>query len=511
VFSKYIKDVFRYLLPHMQPATQTINKISSLGYPVNVNPGDGVDRKSGSLTEGKKIKQSKFDIVLELFKPMESGDFDLYKDGYHTVGCRKQNEPPSKKREFQFISAAGDIVQRDITAEARYIDVPGLGGMVGSRSRTIVRPPVVNLYLQCFDTLLHNTIKRHPLCDSNVYTKQEWPSDAHFVTFDCKHYERYLGLCAITYAEAVGGRYAEQLLQLIYYPFVVPSDDWKRFFEIRPLYGPGVYPQFSSGLSPVAPLGKLANICVQVAYFVEQKGQDVPSAIATVLSGTSDSMRRWSFGDDNRVMGHKDEVKAFCDHMANYFDVEFDDTPKYLGTVFRRDLGRWVLPASTYNLKLYQPERDYEFKDYPNLGMLARRETFTEFGEPEIARDIIPFENDLWNAIDHPFVKIAAAAVAERQMATRKGIKLNEYLVTDKDYLMSEEEKVRSGLFWHLQPDVTASVVVGLVGREVLEQLPFKGMRLHPIPAPATAPEPFSQAGLETPPEDEETEEIYAN
>jgi hypothetical protein len=506
VFERYIRDVFAFLLPDMTPAIQTINKISALGYPVNGNPGDGVDHKAGSRTEGLKIKQSKFDVAMELFALMEQGDFDLYKDGYHTIGCRKQNEPPSKKREFQFITSSGQITQRDITAESRIIEVPGLGPMVGSRTRTIVRPPVVNLWLQCFDTLMHNAIKKHPLCEANVYTNQEWPSDSNFVSFDCKHYERYLGLCAIAYANAVGGRYEEQLLQLIYYPFVVPSDDWARFFELKPLFGPGVYPQFSSGLSPVAPLGKLANICVQVAFFVERKGLDVRSAIATTLSGTFGSMRRWSFGDDNRVLGPQGEIDEFCEHMSQYFEIEQDDTPAYLGTIFRRDYGRWFLPAKTYNLKLYQPERDFEFKDYPNLGMVSRRATFTEFGEPEIARDIIPFEDDLWNAIDHPYVKIVAAAIAERNSAMMKGVKLNEYLVTDKDYLMTEEEKVRSGMFWHLKPDVVASIVLSLVGPEVRALLPFKDMRHVPLPTPPSSLEPFSQAGIPNT-EDEEEEE----
>lgn len=512
VFDKYIHDVLRYLAPHMAPAMQTINKISSLGYPVNFNPGDGVDRKANSSSFGLKTKQSKFDVVLDLFALMQAGDFDIYKDGYHTVGLRKQNELPSKEREFQFITAGGDIVERTITAIDREIEVPGLGPMIGSRSRTIVRPPVVNLWLQCWDTLLHNAIKKHPLFDSNVYTRETWDPRAHVVTFDCKHYERYLGLCAISYAKAIGGRYEEQLLQLIYYPFVVPSDDWKQFFEIRPIYGPGVYPQFSSGLSPVAPLGKLANVCVQVSFFHEVKKQDLPSAIATVFSGSSSSMRRWSFGDDNRVMGDPAEVREFCDYMAGYFDIEYDDQPQYLGTIFRRDLGRWVLPAKTYNLKLYQPERDFEFKEFPNLGMVARRATFTEFGEPEIASKIIPFENELWNAVDHPYVKIVAAAIAERAKALSKGVTLNDYLVTDKDYLMTEQEKAASGMFWHFKPEVTASIALSLMGPEIKELMPFKGIPFAPIPTPFASPAPFSQGGIQ-PTENEEDpdeEETYA-
>jgi hypothetical protein len=210
-------------------------------------------------------------------------------------------------------------------------------------------------------------------------------------------------------------------------------------------------------------------------------------------------------------MGDPAEVKRFCDHMASYFDIDFDDVPQYLGTIYRRDLGRWVLPARTYNLKLYQPERDYEFKDYPHLGLVARRETFIEYGEPQIASDIIPFEDELWAAIDYPFVKIVAAAIAEKQAATRKGITLNQYLLTDKDYLMTEEDKIRSGLFWHFTPDQTATIVLSLVGDEVKEQLPFRHMKPVPLPQQDAGFQPFSQAGIPQPQSDEgEEDEDYA-
>jgi hypothetical protein len=490
-FERYITHVLAYLLPDVKPAIQAINKISSLGYPISANPGDGLDK-----TTGIKRFQSKFDVMLSLFEPMQRGDFEIYADGYHTIGVRKQNESPSKKRVFQFIDSNGLIFEKEITAQQRAIQVPQLGEMIGSRSRTIVRPPVVNLWLQCWDTLIHDAIKKHPLCDANVYNRQEWPQDAYFVTFDCKHYERYLGLCAISYAHAIGGIYEQQLLQLIKYPFIVPSSDWTNFWEIRPVYGDGIFPQFSSGLSPVAPLGKLTNICVQVGFFVEEQHMDVKSAIATVLSGASPGLRRWSFGDDNRLEGDKDLIDEFCKYMGAFFDIEVDECPTYLGTVFRADLGRWCLPSRTYNLKLYQPERDYEWKDFPNLGMVARRATFVEFGEPEIASKIIPFEDELWLAVGHPFLEIAAAAVAERQASVRKGIHLTDMMVTNKEYLMTDEQKARSGLFWHLSPQVVATIVNSLVGDDIKSRLMFKDQPFTPIPLPDTDSQPYQSNPL---------------
>jgi len=488
VFSRYIHDVLAFLVPEITPGIQTINKISSLGYPINANPGSGVDP-----TSGEQVFESKFDVVLNLFQSMQDGDFSLYEDGYHTVGVRKQNEPPSSKRVFQFIGDKG-IYEKQITAADRAISVPQLGVMIGSRTRLIVRPPVVNLYLQCWDTLLHNAIKRHELCEANVYARTQWPDDTHWRTFDCKHYERYLGLCAISYAAAIGGAYETELLKLIDYPFIVPDDKWSKVYEIRPRYSETTYPQFSSGLSPVAPLGKLTNICCQVAYFHEEQKQDIHTAIATTLSGISEGMRRWSFGDDNRLTGRKDAIDAFCKFMEQYFDIEYDDTPTYLGTIYRPDLRRWVLPARTYNLKLYQPERDFDWKDYPSLGLFERRETFIRYGEPEIGGDIIPFENSLWDAVGHPFVEVAAAAVAERQRAMKKGIELTKLLVTDKSYLMTETEKAASGLFWHLSADVTATIVLKLVGERIRGMLRFRDMPYMPIPKGKTNRVPYSDS-----------------
>jgi len=504
LFEKYIDHVMAFLLPQIKPHVQTINKISSLGDPIFCNPGTGIDEK-----DGIKKWQSKFDVVLEEFEPMVHGDFSKYEKAIHTIGCRKQNEPPSKEREFQFINTEGIIYAKTITAKEREITVPDLGVMIGSRTRTITRPPVVNLWLQCWDSMLHNAIMQHPVCDSNIYTKQHWDSDSNFATFDCKHYERFLGLAAISYAHTMGGEYERQLLNMIYMPFIVPSDDWSCFFEIAPQYREGVYPQFSSGLSPVAPLGKLTNLTVQTAYFVEHKGMDVRSAVATVFSGISPGLRRWCYGDDNRLLGDQQEIDSFTKFMGDIFDIELDEQPRFLGALYRAELGEWLLPRDTYNLKLYQPERDYDWKDYPHLGMVERRAVFSKYGEPEISALIIPFENDLWNAIDYPYQKIVYDSVVERMKATAKGVKLTKEQVTDKSYLMTEPEKIASGQFWHLEAPVTAMIVNALVGPNIRGQLTFKDASTVPLPMPDRRAESFVQ-NTDAITKQDDIENIYA-
>jgi hypothetical protein len=480
LMEKHIEAVLKFLVPQIVPHVQPINKISSLGYPIHGNPGTGLDPLTGMQTY-----ESKFDVVCNIFQALQAGDFSMFNDMINTIGKRLQNDSPSKEREFQFITSRGEIIQRTIRREDRMINVPELGMMVGSRTRTITQPPVVNLWLQCWDSMLHNAIMRHPLCASNMYAHEKWPSGTKFRTFDCKHYERYLGMASLTYAHAVGGRYEQVLSQMIHAPNIVPSDDWKAFFEITPQYKPGVYPQFGSGISCVADLGKLTNICAQVEYFTKQN-MDQGTAVKVVFSGISDNLRRWMYGDDNRITGGEKQMQSYIDFMSEVFDIEEDEIPKYLGMEEIED--EFLLPESTYGLKLCQPERDYTWKEYPNLGMVERRAVFTKFGDPRISKEIIPYENSLWDAIGRPYQMIVADSVAERMKATKKGVTLNKWEVTDKDYLMTDEERMASGNYWHFKPEVTASIALSLVGDHIAGMLAFKNAPFTPVPQPVRKP-----------------------
>jgi hypothetical protein len=242
---------------------------------------------------------------------------------------------------------------------------------------------------------------------------------------------------------------------------------------LRPKYSNTVFPQFGSGLCCVSTLGKLGNICVQVGYFVEAEGLTVRDAVMAVLSGEHNGLRRWMYGDDNRLLGASDKVSRFLKYMGDYFVIEVDDTPRYLGTIWRPDVGRFLLPADTFNLKFYLRERDWKFSTYPNLGMVERRKTFTEYGEPEIGTTIIPYQDQLFNFIGHPFFEIVAAAVKERREANSIGTIISKLQVTDKEYLMTPEEQLASGAFWGLPADRTRDIVNRLVSPQIKERFHF--------------------------------------
>jgi hypothetical protein len=72
---------------------------------------------------------------------------------------------------------------------------------------------------------------------------------------------------------------------------------------------------------------------------------------------------------------------------------------------------------------------------------------------------------------------------------------------------MTEDEKARSGLFWHLKPDVTASVALSLMGDELKELMPFRNQAFAPIPTPIANSAPFSQGGIKPIENDEDEHE----
>jgi len=460
-FEKYIGAVLDVLVPEMEPHVQTYNKISKVGYPVLSNPEDD---------EGNLIKM---EILNEHFLPLDDGDISEYKDSFSTINVRLQHEPPSKTRDFQFINDAGHIYEEEVDRRKYAREFPQIGTVIPARTRTVVNPALINLYLQVWDTMLHRAIMKHPLCESNVYNKVVWPADSPFTSFDCKHYERYLGMLVFPYAQAIGGRYGDWLIKLATDPYLVPSDSRKTNWLLRPKYSNTVFPQFGSGLCCVSTLGKLGNICVQVGYFVEAEGLTVRDAVMAVLSGEHNGLRRWMYGDDNRLLGASDKVSRFLKYMGDYFVIEVDDTPRYLGTIWRPDVGRFLLPADTFNLKFYLRERDWKFSTYPNLGMVERRKTFTEYGEPEIGTTIIPYQDQLFNFIGHPFFEIVAAAVKERREANSIGTIISKLQVTDKEYLMTPEEQLASGAFWGLPADRTRDIVNRLVSPQIKERFHF--------------------------------------
>jgi len=216
VFEKYIKSVLAFIVPRMKPHVQTYNKISNLGYPVFANP------------------PNKMEVLDVFFADLLNFDDSAFKQSHSSINTRLQPESPNKVRVNQFINDDGRIYEKEVTRRQRETEIDKLGTRVGSRVRTVVNPAIINLFNQVWDTMLHRAIMESPLCEANVYNKMTWPGDTSFASFDCKHYERYLGMLVEPYAAAVGGKYGEWLVKLATDPYLVPSDTWKTCCFVTP-------------------------------------------------------------------------------------------------------------------------------------------------------------------------------------------------------------------------------------------------------------------------------------
>jgi len=475
LFLKYVGPILDILVPRIKPRIQTINKISSLGYPVNSNPKTYLDTQQICRRVGLNLPgaSNKFDILVDgLFPELDAGDISRYKDSFGTWGSRLQYELPDKKREGLFISDAGDVYKDEITRESRSEFIQELDDVfVGSRHRGVLNAAAINLYLQCWDTLLHSAIMEFPLCYANVYNHRKYPADTHFVTFDCKHYERYLGKLVFSYAQAIGGRYGEWMTKLATDPHLVPSDTKKTAWLLKPIINNKQHPQLGSGLSLVSTVGKLGNLAAQTHYFVERYKMKPHDAVMTALLGTYDGVTREMYGDDNRARGPKDKCKDFVNFLGEIFDIEEDEHPKYLGTKWRPDIEEFLLPTSTFDLKMYLRERDYTWYSYPALGFMERRNVFRQYGEPEIAKDVIPFQDSLFAMIDKPIIGMINAARDEGLAANSKGDTLSQEEVTDKEYMLTPEEQVKTGRFWGLDERRTTQIARSIVSETINKQL----------------------------------------
>jgi hypothetical protein len=473
-FRKYAPAILDFLVPQITPHVQTYNKISAAGYPINANPStyEETQRVAQRANIQAPEASNKFDLLLTLFKELDAHDISRYDHSFGTLGGRLQVEDPNKTRLMLFIGDDGVVYEKTVTREDKTEYIKELAGkFVGSRYRGVLNPAVINLYIQCWDTMLHRAIMKHPICYANIYTKERWPSGLKFSTFDCKHFERYMGMIVFEYANLVGGYYGQWLTKIASDPYLVKSDTGKRAFKIKPIYRAGQYPQFGSGISCVADLGKLTNAAVQVGYFVSVHKMAIQDAVQVCFSAEHAGLRRWMYGDDNRLMGNVHEMQRFTNWMGDHFDIEIDDQLVYLGTTYRSDLDRWVLPKKTYNLKLYQPERDFDWRTYPALGNVERRKTFSEYGEPEIAKHIIPLEDNLFSDVGHPYHEMVAAAMAEKHKMETLGQTLSREEATDKEYLLTPEQQIQSGMFWGLPATETRRIVLSIVSENIKQKL----------------------------------------
>jgi len=496
-FNRFIEPLLARMLPSLTLYEQTYNKTSTLGYPIHANPNyvqarvDKAARVSAltaygedpeAMSDDERIEaiirmrrsDKKRDVLFGIFDQFEDGDFSSMDNHMvTTLGRRDQHEDPAKLRETPFINDEGNCYEATIDRRNYSEPIRALSDdvRVPMRTRIVNGPAVSNLYLQVVDTQIHSYLSSSPLCDSNIFAPV--PHLDNVRSFDCKHYERDIGLLVDAWGATIGGIYERELFKLSHAPFVVPSDSWKKAFLIRPKLKKGQYLQLGSGLCVVATIGKLANICVQIGYFVDVKKLAITDAIDATLRGHYDGLRRWSFGDDNRVAGRETEAQSFIDWMAEHFNIVEDEQPQYLGAAWSQDNQRSYLTMESYIVKYGLRERDYSAYPFPYLGQVKRREKYKADGVPAIGMEVQPFEDERYSEIGIPWYNIVKTAEKEAQLAHRMGLKLTENMILEKEYLSTTAELKASGFNFSLGMAKTEAVFRQLVGDQINKQTRF--------------------------------------
>lgn len=450
LYARHAPKLFDRILRTLKPPIQPLNKVSRLGWP-NFN-----------------VPESKKDTIQPVFDHLLHDGLGTSLDrAWVIMNVRLQEESEHKEREFLFVSKDGQVYPRKIGAKERVIRTP-LGARLASRTRLVFNEPVHNLIKQILDTAVHNALLSFPLWHHNMYgdPAAAFRGAPFVLALDVKHMERFTAAAVAERARIIGGLYEELQLKFLSLPYLCPSDDWKRFFLLYPDLLAGWMVQFASGDSAVAPSQKELFFCLFLEFALTYLKMDEESAVTWVLQGGDARVRILNYGDDNFFAGEETTVRALYKFLASWLEVQEEQPPAFLG--FNYVDGRFQLRLRSYLLKTYMNERrpGSAFRPYPFFGWREKRRTYGEFGDPALQGSVFPNEDRLLEEAGLPWSKILHLAQAEERIiyAQAKGMALPDW-VLGKDYLLTAEQKLATGLYEGWSSDETQPMLKRLLGK----------------------------------------------
>lgn len=452
LFSKWAPLIYDRILSEIKPPVATLNKTSRLGWPVFKSP------------------LSKRAAVTPHFDRLMHDDLGYYKDSFIIQNVRLQPEPVEKKREFLFVKAAGEVYSRTVDRAARTIKRPG-GERTCSRTRLVFNLPIPNLFTQVLDSAIHNALLKYPVFHHDMYSRTMTRFTGHTLFFDVKHMERATARCVRVRSQIIGGMYGQIGELFADIPFLCPSDDWKSFQLLWVDRDRGWSDQFASGYSPVAPAQKEIFWALYAEFASHRFGMDSQTALNWVLAGGDDKLRILNYGDDNALGGDPEVMNALFEFMKQYLHVEIEEPPKFLG--FLHTLNGWKLGVQSYLLKTYLNERmpGSNFRKFPFWGWVLKRKTYREYGVDELFKEVFPEEDAILARIGLPWTTIQEEAVIEAARAQEYSGMANSAFVHEKDYLLTPEEKIATGLFEGFEPVETAPMIKKLLDKKWTDRL----------------------------------------
>jgi len=455
LYEKWAPEIIKWLIPQIRAPYQTFNKVSRCGWPDFTRP------------------DNKLAVVMQYAPAILAGDLSAFEDGYLIMNVRCQVDPKDKEREFQFVGDDNKVYQRTITSKDKLVKTP-IGKRICSRTRLVFNLPIYNLVKQVWDTAVHNAILKHPAFHHDMNNKKILPVRGFHLCLDVKHFERHTASCNRVRAAAYGGVYGKCSELTARLPFAVPTDSWN---GVRMLYvnrSAGYSDQYGSGDSAVSPSQKEILIAIYASFFEMEFNLDKQEAIRVVAAGGNEWLTIRNYGDDNSISGDEGCCRAFMAYAGQFLHVEEEIPPKFLGFVWYPEFHQWMLPKTAYLLKTYLNERapGTNFRKYPNLGWVEKRKVFSAIGHPEIARDIFPFEDALLLEYGVPWFSVEQRAAVERRQAAIANVRVDDPLfVMDKEYAMTAEQKMATGDFQGLPPNVTSRWIHSLISKEISSQL----------------------------------------
>jgi hypothetical protein len=448
LFEKWAVRIYATLLPFIRPPVQVFNKTSRLGWPEFSRPDD------------------KREALRPYFAELVNEGTGFLRDSFISMNVRLQAESVNKEREFLFVTSESEVVKRKVTRKERVIHTP-VGRRVGSRVRLVFNLPVANLLNQILDSAIHNWLLTHPVFHHNMYSMAaSGRLSGAVLFFDVKHFERHTALIVRRRAEIIGGLYSAIVQTFNAAPFLCPSDDWKRFKLLWPARDAGFSDQFASGNSAVAPAQKEVFLALYSEFATRDLGVPEDQAIAWVLNGGDHRLTIMNYGDDNAVCGDPGILKALLPFLQQYLHAEEEVPSKFLGFLYT-DNG-WKLGVRSYLEKTYLNERrpGSNFRKYPCRGWKLKRENYSRYGLAEITTQVIPHEDAKLTSVGLPWSMILAEAAREEARARDLAGQDNVNWIMGKDYLMTPEEKIATGLFQGMMPEDTAPFIKALLGDE---------------------------------------------
>jgi hypothetical protein len=444
--STWLPHIYNRVMQELEPPSQAINKVSRLGDPEF------------------RIPTNKMDVVKRYYAMFAAGELSTRRRIIE-IYVRLQTEPSNKTRNYMFIDDYGRVYTQDIGQTERTIEIDKVGRRVCSRTRPIFNMPLENIWKQALDSAIHNVFLKYPAFHHDMFGRRVLPitpGDFHICT-DVKHFERHTADSVYASGQILGGQYGAITELFRQASYIVPSDTRKTSFLLQPNFKAGYSLQFASGDSRVAPVQKEIFTALIGEFVRVTRHVSYAEAINFVFNGGDAELTMRNYGDDNSYSGRKDTVLALVRFLQEYLTVEEERPPKFLGFIWD---GEWKLSLLSYLSKTHYNERApySNFRKYPNLGWVLKRQTYAEYGDRRIAEEVYPYEDIELQRANTSWVDINWRAERERERSRSSPGHLDINWILGRDYALTTQEKITTGEYFGFTPTETAPIIKHLLG-----------------------------------------------